>query len=185
MPEFITISPARFFGPITALVTFRENHTDRQTITSHPVEQGAEISDHAFDEPAEVQIDFGATNSGAEAGGDDGYVINLYQQILALKSKRVPFQIQTGKRLYDNMLLAEITVTTDERSEAALMFTAHCRQIIIVPTQVVTVPPAANQADPKATSAVTASGTKQAQPSTAAVPSWQTPPDRSAISASV
>lgn len=172
MAELITISPARFFGPIKALVTFEEVQTDRQTITSHPVEQGAEISDHAFDEPAEVNIRFGATNSSVEAGGDEGYVTNLYQQILALKSKRIPFRIQTGKRLYDNMLLTEITVTTDERSEAALMITAHCRQIIIVKTQVVAVAPAADQADPMATSAVTTSGTKQAQASTATVPSW-------------
>ena len=172
MDELITISPSRFFGPITALVTIEERATDRSTITEHPVEQGAAITDHVFDQPADLQIRFGATNSSADAGGDEGYVTNLYQQILALKTAHQPFQIQTGKRLYDNMVVAEITQVTDKDSEAALFFTAICKQIIIVQTSVVQVPAAANQADPQKTSAVTSSGTKQTQASTATVPSW-------------
>lgn len=170
--ETITIAPARFLGPITALVTFEERGTDRTTITRHPVEQGAEISDHAYMEPAEVMIRAGATNASAAAGGDEGYVATFYGQILALQQTREPFQIQTGKRLYDNMLIESLELTTDEKTEAALMLAILCRQIIIVETSVVSIPPADVQANPQKTSPVQNSGAKQPQPSTVTVPAF-------------
>ncbi len=87
----------------------------------------------------------------------------LYQQVLALKQSKVPFSIQTGKRLYDNMLIESLEQTTDERTEAALALVIICTQIIVVQTQVVSVPPAANQASPQKTGAVQSSGSKQLQ----------------------
>ncbi|WP_368855305.1 phage baseplate protein, partial [Escherichia coli] len=40
-----------------------------------------------------------------------------YQQILDLQSSRIPFDVVTGKRLYSNMLIRAIEVTTDRTSE--------------------------------------------------------------------
>ena len=163
--DTITITPKRFLGPITALVTFEERGTDKTTITRHPVELGASITDHAYQEPASVEIRAGATNSSADAGGDEGYVAGLYQQVLALQQSRQPFSIQTGKRLYPDMLIESLELTTDERTEAALALVIVCTQIILVQTQVVSVPPASQQAAPQKTGALANSGTKQLQPS--------------------
>lgn len=175
--ETITLNPGRFFGPITALVTFEERGTDKQTITLHPVEQGAQISDHAYQEPAEVQIKFGATNASTEAGGDEGYVTNIYNQLLALQKSRTTFSIQTGKRLYASMLISSMELTTDEKTEAALALMVMCREIIIVSTSVVAVSaPASDQANPESTQPVTNSGTKQAQPVTTVVPAQPAAP---------
>lgn len=53
----------RQIGPIFANITIEERHTDTQTITRHPVESGAAISDHAYKEPKEVTIRCAWSNS--------------------------------------------------------------------------------------------------------------------------
>jgi hypothetical protein len=158
--DTITIIPQRSLGPITALLFFEERGTDKLTITRHPVEQGASITDHAYQEPAQVMLRAGATNS---AGGDEGYVTALYAQILALQASRSAFSIQTGKRLFTNMLIESLELTTDEKTEAALALNIACTQIIIVQTGVVSVPPSDVQANPAKTAAIQNSGTKQPQ----------------------
>jgi hypothetical protein len=171
--ETITISPGRYFGSITALVTFEERGIDRQTITSHPVEQGAQITDHAYQEPAEATIRFGASNSSAAAGGDEGYVTNIYNQVMALQQSRTTFSIQTGKRLYTSMLATSVELTTDEKTETSLALVVICKQIIIVSTSVVAVSaPASDQTSPADTQSQAQSGTKQPQAVTTTVPSW-------------
>lgn len=53
----------RKIGSIIANITIRERHQDDLEITDHPVEQGAQISDHAFKRPAEVTIEVAWSNS--------------------------------------------------------------------------------------------------------------------------
>lgn len=181
MPNYaglLTISPKRHIGGITAMATLEEVATDELQITEHPVELGANINDHAFKKPAEVVIRCGWSNSSLEslAGGIQGlvtalsggdafgsdYVSSIYNQLLALQESRIPFDVATGKRLYRNMLLRSLAVTTDPRSEYALMVTAVCREIIIVQTRATTLPPKDSQAMPQATGETTNVGTKQA-----------------------
>lgn len=167
--ETVTLGPTRFFGSITALVTIEERGTDRTTLTEHPVEQGAQITDHAYQQMPELQIRFGATNSSDQAD-DETYVSQLYDKLQALQQTRQPFSIQTGKRLYQNMLIVSMELITDEKTETALMLVIICRGLIIVQTSVVGVPPADVQADPQKTGPVTNSGAKQPQPTTVQVP---------------
>jgi len=114
-------------------VWIEEQHRDNVIITEHPVEQGAPVTDHAFYRGAEVTIRLGW-------GGEDMATIQeIYQQIIQLKDQRTLFDLQTGKRLYSNMLIADISVTTDQRSEFVLLATIRCRELILVNTQTVSV----------------------------------------------
>jgi hypothetical protein len=106
--------PQRGLGPITAQVTIEEHHLDDLTITKHPVELGAQITDHSYKEPAEVVIRCAWSNSGINGlisniasvvdlieGGNQGianYIQQVYAQLLALQESRIPFDIVTGKR---------------------------------------------------------------------------------------
>ncbi len=166
--QLINIRPQRSIGGIVAQATIEERHHDELTITDHPVEMGANISDHAFLRPAEVTIRCGWSNSGGDSlsgvlGGStgDSYVRSIYQKLRELQGLREPFDLVTGKRSYKNMLLASLTITTDPRTENALMVTATCRQIIIVQTQAATMPPKDAQAKPGKTSVVVKQGFKQ------------------------
>lgn len=54
--EPATLRPHRSIGGVTFDVVVEEQHEDTLEITEHPVEHGANISDHAFMKPASVTI---------------------------------------------------------------------------------------------------------------------------------
>lgn len=182
-PQLVTFWPGkRYLGPITALMFIDERGVDRLTITKHPVEYGASITDHAYMEPAELTLRLMATNSvpaalsfasggsGGTPGPPDqpGYVENIYTKLRKLQSDRITFPVQTGKRLYENMLMTSLELTTDEKSENALMLTVVCTEIIKVSTGTVTAS-ADVMAQAQKTGPVEAGGTKQPTLSTAQV----------------
>jgi hypothetical protein len=157
----------RSIGGFVANVTLEEHHLDEMRITDHPVERNAVISDHAFKLPMRVVIRVGYSNSSQEGDGDPNYVQEVYEQFLALQESRELIEILTGKRFYENMLIERLAVTTDEKTENALLMTCECREVIIVDTQVATTTPAADQKDPSATGATQKLGAVAAQPGTA------------------
>ena len=87
-----------------------------------------------------------------------------YQQILDLQTSRIPFDVVTGKRLYSNMLIRAIEVTTDRTSENVLMAVLTLREVIITQTQQISVADKADMKEGANTSAVINSGTKAAKP---------------------
>jgi hypothetical protein len=95
------------------------------------VETGAAITDHAFHLPYEVQMRVGFSDSSHQAVG---FVKMVYQKLIALQQSREPMNVSTGKRLYQNMLIQTLQVTTDVENEYALNLTASLREIIITNT---------------------------------------------------
>ena len=187
--DTILIKPKRQIGPLVAQVTIEEVHDDETEITEHPVEMGAIIADHAFIRPAELTIKMAWSDSPTVAGlfqgiasGIGGTVAGIqsllngtdasqsrdfYNKLLALRATRVPFDVYTGKRYYQNMLIRALSVTNDKETEHCLIVTARFKQVIIVQTQVVVITAAAqNQSNPQATNPITNAGTKQLAPST-------------------
>lgn len=61
--DSVTLSP--LFVP---QATIEERHMDEMEITEHPVEQGANIADHAFKRPAELVLKCGWSNSPSSSG---------------------------------------------------------------------------------------------------------------------
>jgi hypothetical protein len=164
----------RYLGPVTALMTIRESGTDTLQITQHPVAAGAQITDHSFMEPARLDLTMMTTNAQSQSWGE-GYVQHVYDQLRDLQKSRLTFPIQTGKRLYENMLMASISMTNDQSTEHALMLQISCQEVIIVKTGELNPftpgpPSAGKQADPQKTSGVSQGGPKQAQASGATVP---------------
>ncbi|HWI02397.1 MAG TPA: hypothetical protein VNT52_00965 [Acidimicrobiales bacterium] len=157
-PEPVTIRPARKIGAFSATVTIEEIATDDLEITRHPVQQGAEISDHAFLKPAFLQMRFACDDS-------ERPLSETYDALLKLQASREPFDVVTGKRIYRNMLFASLMNTTDRESENVLAVSAELREVIIVRSQIATVPPRARQKNPGATGGTDNAGAKKAQPS--------------------
>lgn len=131
-PYALIMTAYRSIGTIMPNVVVEEVHRDMLAITEHPVERGAPISDHAFHIPSEVEMRCGWSNSTAMT---EGYVQEVYQELLALQNMREPFDVYTGKRAYVNMLMRSIIVETNETSEYALNVTVHLREVIITDTQ--------------------------------------------------
>lgn len=164
---------SRRIGLIVPSVVVSEKHNDTLEITEHPVETGAPVSDHAYKRPSEVVMEVGFAGGGSLLDFIDtsslGLTLGLspketYQQILDLQTSRIPFDVVTGKRLYSNMLIRAIEVTTDRTSENVLMAVLTLREVIITQTQQITVADKADMKEGANTSAVINSGTKAAKP---------------------
>lgn len=163
-------------------ITIDERHLDSMSITEHPVEQGAGISDHAYKNPAELVVRYGWSKSGGSiAPGtsiltipsnitiiptfSDPNVLNVvYDRLLKLQEASQLVNVVTGKRSYFNMLIAAIQVDTDRRSENVLDIRIVFRQIVIAKTQIATVPPKEQQQMPDKTAPQENGGTKQLEP---------------------
>lgn len=148
---------------VTADVTVEEMHDDRLVITEHPVEQGAQITDHAYKEPSRLRLTLGWSNSNLAAGFDPNYVKDQYQLLRDMQVSRELIKVVTGKFTYENMLIENLREITTEKTEYALMAVMDMQQIILVDTSTTAVPPSANQADPQDTGAVQDMGTLQPQ----------------------
>jgi hypothetical protein len=188
--RFISLPVLTNIGGIQVDTTIEEAYEDRLEITEHPVEAGAQITDHSFKRPMEVRLRCGWSDSslyatlgavvnfatGLTTGGGGGgsftgggmsasdYVAGIYSQLLQLQEGRQPFTVFTGLRIYTDMLLTSIRVRRDNTTRYALMVEAELRQVIIVDTQTATLPPQANQANPASTAETVNAGTQSLQP---------------------
>jgi hypothetical protein len=114
-------------------VTITENSTDAIEITQQPVQQGANIADHAFKKPTNLSIQILFNGSLFQS------LSTIYGNLLALQNSFVPFNCTTPKRTYYNMLFAALGVTTDKNTENILSVNCTFQQIITVPVGITTV----------------------------------------------
>lgn len=147
----------RQIGTLIPDVVIREIQRDELVTTDHPVEKGASISDHAFLRPVEVEMVIGWSDS---SGGYTGYARDAYEALLALQKERQPFQLTTGNRQYENMLISSIALQKDEKTENISSIQCRLREIIIVSTEM-TGAPKSSQANPAKTGATTNVGQQQ------------------------
>jgi hypothetical protein len=178
-PVFLTPSvPFRAIGPespggpsgglyFVADVTESEEHRDELYITEHPIEAGANISDHAYKRPAQVQLRLGWSNS-APFNFDPYYINSIYLDLLKFQADRAPFTLYTGKRVYQNILMQSLVVETDETSEWALRVEMSLQQVFIVNTQTTTISSnPANQSNPQSSLPTTNNGAQTTTPPSA------------------
>ncbi|GHV49936.1 hypothetical protein FACS1894216_01220 [Synergistales bacterium] len=159
MAETATV---RSVGGITFDVTIEEQHSDKLEITEHPVQTGANISDHAYKLPQAVTI-----IAGKGALNDENAPRDTYEKVRELQESREPFDIITGKREYKNMLIRDISETTSAETENSLILTLDCVEVILVDTQKTTVSggskgPASAQKNAPVTQSSQQGGEKQA-----------------------
>lgn len=159
--------PQRNIGGIIPNCTLEEQGDDELEITQHPVERGAAISDHAYKRPARLLMRVMWSNSDPAAGSDENYSTDIYNKLLKLQSSGQVFDVVTGKRAYNNMLMARLGLATNETTENALDIVCEFQQIIIVQTQTTSVPPVENQKMPEQTAQTQDVGTQQLQDATA------------------
>jgi hypothetical protein len=166
LSTFINLVPSNSIGGISVDATLEEIGTDLLQITEHPVEAGANITDHSFYRPAELVMHCGWSNANIKAalgvsgnqpfaGGalnNDDYVSSVYSQLISLQQSLQPFHVFTTIRQYSNMLITSLSLTRDKKTSQALMITVTMRQIITVSTLSSTIAPAANQLNPASTS---------------------------------
>ena len=172
---------SRKIGIIIPDVVISEKHSDVLEITEHPVERptsssaGASsdgagyVADHAFRRASDLFMEVGFSGGGSLLDMVNTSAIGIsagsspkeiYSQLLELQRTKQPFDVVTGKRLYSNMMIRVLEVTTDKASENVLMATVTLREIIFTQTQTITSASKANMTQGANTSAVQDGGVK-------------------------
>lgn len=174
----VLLRQGRSIAGIIPQVIIEEQHTDDLMITGHPVEDGADITDHAVKQPSQVIMRCGWSKSGSnvpllsltQPGPKDAY-----KMLLDLQASRQPFDAVTGKRSYKNMLIKRLSTVTDEDTENVLIIDVELREVIIVNTSVtggtVSVGDPLNLKNQAATSSLIDGGAKQLQDVTSSLSS--------------
>lgn len=147
---------------MVADVTVEELHEHNLVITRHPVEQGAQITDHAYKEPVYLRLYLGWSNSNPQAGFDLNYVTDIFEQLRNMQISRELVTVITGKATYPNLLIASIREVTDQKTEYALMIQMDLQEVILVDTTTTQLPQD-RQASPQDTSGTQRLGTLQGQ----------------------
>lgn len=141
------VAVIRAMGGLVFDAVFEETHESDLEVTENPVETGVVVSDHAYMKPLRVKICAGVSDvrlnpsSVDQFASDDGRSRRAFELLTDLQKRGEPFDVQTGLKLYKNMVCKSIRASQDKDSSAALLFTAELREVFIVHTQVVQYPP--------------------------------------------
>lgn len=145
--------------------TLRLDHLEYQRITRHPVQTGANITDHSYAEPARLTLEIGMSDVmqsyiPSQWGSDTSEPtksVAAYQQIIAWKKYGTPLKITTRLMEYYPMVVASTTTSDTAETQYGLRSQITFQQIF---TAVIAVQP--NSARPQTTES-TNSGTKSSQ----------------------
>ena len=138
------------FGNIELDAVLDENHEWSAEATSNPVEVGAPVTDHVIEQSDKLRIRGFVTDSSISLSmsimgllnlGDVGNrtqgVFDLLHQLIKLKE---PITVYTKHRIYDDMVLTNVTIPRSASVGEAIEFTADFVHIRKVATQMVDVP---------------------------------------------
>lgn len=154
--------------------TISEDVTLASTVTKHPIASGSPFSDHMYDEPDVLVIkakvsdvlpweEIKRVQQGLEP--DDMYwspdtrrSVAALDRLDRCRKAHEPFDVQTGLRLFQNMVCEKIHYVTDEASGGVLEFEAYLSSVKIVFTQVRAYPPRKDKKTKKAADKATDHG---------------------------
>lgn len=119
---------------------FNINHNSNLAITEHPIQTGANISDHAYMEANKVTFDIGMSDV-MEDVSDSKFTkftngpsrsINAYEMLRKIQSQRLPIKAITKLWTYNNMLIESISAKDDKTTTYGLRATVTLKEIFVV-----------------------------------------------------
>jgi hypothetical protein len=138
---------------------FKTEHNSSIRTTEHPVQNEANITDHAFVLPEKVMIEVGMSDvmDAFIANQWESYglkSVSAFQELKALQKARKPLTLTTRLHTYENMVIEQIHTPDDFKTLHGLRCTVALRQIISAGIRHVTVKasriPHTTDATPKA-----------------------------------
>lgn len=168
MAEQIAI--IRSLGGLVFDAVFEERHESTLEVTDNPVETGVTVSDHAYMAPLRATITAGVSDTPLKEIPDDKFGQGLkrsseaFRLLQELQAKAEPFDVQTGLKLYTNMVCTRVSTQQTKDSANVLEFTAELREVIIATTQTVTYPPRKKGATAQQAGKKKEKGEQQAKP---------------------
>ena len=162
------------YGNIELDAALDENHEWSAEATSNPVEEGAPVTDHVIEQSDKLKIRgfvtdsplnlsqsvSGLVNSGS-VGNRTQAVFDLLYDLIKI---REPMTVYTKHRIYDNMVLTNVTIPRSAGVGEAIEFNAEFIHIRKVATQIVDVPDGINPKKDAKAGGANGSTAKKAEP---------------------
>lgn len=127
--------------------TLREEHGLTIELTRHPIEEGADPTDHARKLPDRLTLEGLFTNTpidqaeararGNTAAGAKGYAQEQHAKLLELAAARRAVTVLTEIKTYKNMVLTSLSTPRDAKVGDAVRFTCTFEEIRFVKSEVV------------------------------------------------
>ena len=140
-PGAVTQSTATPANAVPQMLVFdgvmRASHSQHARATEHPIQDGANYSDHIVLEPAHLTLDILMTDVLPDyaPGGNPSWVGNAsksvacFQTIDNLRSARVPLTVTTRLKTYQNMFIVDFTPDETVKYRYGLRGTLELRQL--------------------------------------------------------
>lgn len=141
-------------GDLALDCTVTETHTATSTVTEHPVESGANITDHIRPDPVQLsitgivsdtpigsrQVQRSIAVGGASVqvtqqeppSSATGFGRAAWAKLDAIRTAAKPVKVVTRDKTYDSMALVSLSVPKESKTGGALYFTAQFKQVRIV-----------------------------------------------------
>ena len=136
-------------------VVSMERGEETLTMTDHPIDSNGARTDHVYIAPVRLSVSFAI---GAQTGRT---FADVWNQLSKWHASATLMTVQTGKRLYTDMLIVGIANTTTEETENILWFDVAFQQLRVVTLVTGALPLKARQSTPKKTASKEVQGNKQ------------------------
>lgn len=132
--------------------TLSANHQSTATITNHPVEEGADVTDHIRDESDTLTINGIVSNDPPIAlksfrakpsrrGGDPrSRAEDAYEELRRFKKEGRLLKVTTKLRDYTNMAISSVSTVQDNKTGEITNIVLSLQEIVIAFTQTVAAP---------------------------------------------
>lgn len=153
--ENLFIRTKKSIGGIELDAVISETHDNRVRLTKNPVELGADITDHAIVEPKKITI-VAQVSDNPLGTAAFGQIVDLvtglfgssttqnitrsnaaYSAMVQLMEQREPIQVQTKLKLYEDMVITNLTTSQDKDSSRIVLMTIHMEEVLITESQIV------------------------------------------------
>ncbi|MBR1559417.1 MAG: hypothetical protein IJ646_04165 [Clostridia bacterium] len=152
------------YGKFYFDAVFSTEHSANVTVTEHPVQVGAPISDHAYQEPDEVTMEIGMSD--AMVGVSSDHSVNAFSTLRQIMVKREPVKLVTRLKTYSNMVLTSISAPDDQSTMYGLRATVMFRSVNIVTVSVIKVQQTVSASKPSSSSSSKKSSSSSKKKST-------------------
>lgn len=146
-------------GELEIDVVMSEEHIGEVEVTQHPVEQGADPTDHARERPDTLRLECFVSNTPVykkdretltvTTKGAGGRARGIYDQVRALKSARQLLEVTTSMRVYSNMMMTSLSAPRSIRTGDGVQFSVSFVQVRVVQNRTIEVPTLETRAKPK------------------------------------
>lgn len=151
--ENLFIRTKRTIGSIQLDSVIYEDHSNNVTITKNPVEAGVDITDHAIIQPKVLSLRGVVTDTplgqaafgllidsitglfGTSTSDNVTRSQQAYEALILLQENREPIEVSTRLKIYQNMLITNVSTIQDKDSSKAVFLDILLEEIIVTESE--------------------------------------------------